>query len=1096
MEQKLYNFSLRLKGIEFIKGMILFLTVSLFFVIAITPIINLFNANYSFLSLLRFGSFLFFILIFVFLQIPVFKKYNAEKTAFLIENQIPQLKYTIINYIQLKKYFNNNTYGYSLNLISAYLENTEQLIAKYNFKNAVSAKPLKNDLRIFAAAAGLLLLLIIISPDMFAGTSSFFSNEFQNVSPSIPLKISPGNAKIFPGNDIEITAFSLKTSLNDVKIFYWTNGNEIKTQDLNRITNTKHQTLLSQITQDTKYYVTHGDMKSPEYTIQIIEKPEIRDLKVDLIFPEYTKLPPKTVNDNWIKAITGTRAKINIDCNKELKSASLKFPSGKKISMNIRKNKASGELTVKKDDNYYIELFDKDGYTNESPQYKINAVLDNPPDVKIIEPGKDITIDERMIVPLKISVLDDYGIDTVELKAEILSRNETASILLTQKPGSPQDKSLVFDYIWNLAGLGFLPGDTIIYHIEAKDNDNISGPNIGKSDTYQIRFPSLFEIYKDTEDSQTSENLKLQNVLKEQKDLKEKTEKFINSMSQGEEFDWAKEKELESIHKGEEKVKENLENILKNMKTTTDRLSKSTFIKEDTLEKIAEIQKLINEVLTAEMKELMEKINKALQQTNLSEKQKSLMETNFNQKEFEEKIDRTLNLLKRTLAEQKLEALINEVDKLANRQEKNIFPDDKAVSEEKSIKKETNDVKNDLEKLSKDLKEMDKKTSESLKEASNEMEKNELEKKMDELTKELESAVKKGGKKIDEKISSELKGLSKKLSKIQEDFKEKSMQEILSAIEKAIDYGLIISSSGNEINEMTRKNLSESRSGVSEEKRQELAGKENNLKQGVNLFEKEYKELSKKFIFINPHLADNIRKAQDNLSQSIEALKNGQTPEALSFGKEGMGKVNSITLYLIKLHEDLSDAPPGGGSGSFMEELKKLSERQENLNELTKKLDRLMKKNGGLNPQEENIFQQMAFEQSLIKQALEELEKQMQSLSEKSGSFGGTLSDMEEVEKGLKNKEADEKVQQRQRKILTRLLDAQKSIRQREAGKEWKSTTGQDFGINEAPKDLPDSFKDIKKKILSEIENMQEDKIPLEYRELVEGYFRRLSEEK
>lgn len=991
VERRLYNFHLKLKGIEFAEGIILFLTASLFFIIAIAPLANYFQHNYSFFSIMRYGSFLFLGLIFVFLQIPVLKRYNAERTALLIENRIPQLKDTIINYIQLKKYFNKNTYCYSLNLISAYLENAEKIISGYNFKDAISIKSLKNNLRIFAAVSALGLLLVAISPDMFTGTSSY--------------------------------------------------------------------------------------SKSPEPATQIVEKPEILNMQVELVFPRYTNLPPKIIKDNRIRAIAGTKAKITITCNKELKSANIK----KNIPMNVKKNNASGEIIIKKDDDYYIELRDKDGYSNESPHYEIDAIPDNPPEVQIIEPGKNITIDERMVVPLKISIYDDYGIDAVELKAEITGRNETTFIILKQK-----SENSVFNYNWNLSTLGFLPEDTISYHVEAKDNDNINGPNIGKSDTYQIRFPSLFEIYKDTEEAQSSENIKLQNVLQEQKDLKERIEKFIKSMSYGEEFDWTKEKELESIHKGEEKVKENLENILKNMQTTTDRLSKSLFVNESTLEKIAEIHELLGQVLTTEMKELLDKINKALRQIEPSEKQKSLMETQFSQKEFEEKIDRTLNLLKRIQAEQKLDALINEVNQLADRQQKNIFPNKNAIREEKSIKKETGDVRNNLEKLSQDLKETDKRASEKLKETSSEIDEKELEKKMDDLIKKLESALEKGGEKIDENVSPELKGLAKKLSEIKNDFKEKSMQEILSAIEKTIDYGLIISSSGNEINEVSPC--------ISEEKRQELAGKENNLKQGIVIFEKEYMELTKKFVFINPHLINDIQKAQENLSQSVEALTNGQTQQALYCSREGIGKVNSITFYLIKLHEELSNAPPGGGSGSFMDSLKNLSKRQENLNELTKNIDKLIKKNGGLTPQQEGILQQMAFEQSLIKQALEELEKHSQSLSEKIGNFGGTLNDMEDVEKGLKNKETDEKVQQRQRRILTRLLDAQKSIRQREAGKQWKSTSGQGFEIKEQPADLPESVKDIKKKILSEIENIPDEKIPFEYRELVEDYYKRLSE--
>lgn len=986
VEQKLYNFYLKLKGIKFLEGITLFLTASLLFIIAFTPLVNHFQHNHSFCSIMRYGSFLFLGSIFVFLQIPVLKRYNAERIALLIENRIPQLKDTIINYVQLKKYLNKNTYGYSINLISAYLENAEKTVSEYNFKNAISTKSLKTNFRIFAATSALGLSLVAISPDMFVETK-------------------------------------------------------------------------------------------PKPIIRVVEKPEILNMQVELVFPKYTNLPPKIIQDNWIRAIVGTKAKITITCNKRLKSANIK----KNIPMNVKKNSASGEITIKKDDDYYIGLRDWDGYSHKSPHYRIDATADNPPEIKIVEPGKDITIDERMVVPLKISIYDDYGIDAVELKAEITGRNETTSIILKQK-----SENHVFSYNWNLSELIFLPEDTITYHVEAKDNDNINGPNIGKSETYQIRFPSLFEIYKNTEEAQSSENIKLQNVLQEQKDLKERIEKFTKSKGYGEEFDWTKEKELESIHKGEEKVKENLENILKNMQTTTDRLSKSLFVNESTLEKIAEIQELLSQVLTTEMKELLDKINKALQQIELSEKQKSLLETQFNQKEFEEKLDRTLNLLKRIQAEQKLDALINEVNQLAERQQKNIFPNENAIREEKSIKRETSDVRDSLKKLSQDLKEMDKNVSEKLKETSNEIDEKELEKKMDDLIKKLELALEKGGEKIDENVSPELKELAKKLSEIKNDFEEKSMQEILSAIEKTIDYGLIISSSGNEINE--------SSPWLSEEKRQELAGKENNLKQGVAVFEKEYRELAKKFVFINPHLTDDIQKAQENLNQSVEALTNGQTQQALYYGKEGIGKINNTTLYLIKLHEELSNAPCGGGSGSFLDNLKNLSKRQENLNELTKNLDKLIKKNGGLTPQQEGILGQMAFEQSLIKQALEELEKQMQSLSEKIGNFGGTLNDMEDVEKGLKNKETDEKVQQRQRRILTRLLDAQKSIRQREAGRQWKSTTGKEFEINEEPADLPESVKDIKKKILSEIENIKDEKIPFEYRELVKDYYKHLSE--
>lgn len=90
-------------------------------------------------------------------------------------------------------------------------------------------------------------------------------------------------------------------------------------------------------------------------------------------------------------------------------------------------------------------------------------------------------------------------------------------------------------------------------------------------------------------------------------------------------------------------------------------------------------------------------------------------------------------------------------------------------------------------------------------------------------------------------------------------------------------------------------------------------------------------------------------------------------------------------------------------------------------------------------------LQKMAARQRALAEAMGQLEQQAQSMENLLGSLDGLGKSMEEVAKDLDENNVNERTKRLQKRILQRLLDAQRSMQRRELSRERKSNTGIDI---------------------------------------------------
>ena len=147
-------------------------------------------------------------------------------------------------------------------------------------------------------------------------------------------------------------------------------------------------------------------------------------------------------------------------------------------------------------------------------------------------------------------------------------------------------------------------------------------------------------------------------------------------------------------------------------------------------------------------------------------------------------------------------------------------------------------------------------------------------------------------------------------------------------------------------------------------------------------------------------------------------------------------------------------------------------------------------------PQLGGMAQQQMMEQ--LQEQQEKLQQQLNELlSQNPGKQNSGLSqsskDMEEVIKDFRNKQVDRKTQERQERILSRMLDSQKSLTKKDYSEKRKSTIANEI-LYDGPTGLPSDLGQKDLLLINAMNSALEEGYSIEYQKMIKKYFRNLQE--
>lgn len=214
--------------------------------------------------------------------------------------------------------------------------------------------------------------------------------------------------------------------------------------------------IVKNIRSDFEYFIATDDAVTRNFRIECVNPPSIKNVEFTIEPPEYTNTKTYTSSDTAIDALIGSKIKIKLNADKELKKSTILFNNG------LKKQGTETEIVLRSSTSFHIELENKEGNVGKTDQYVIRAIPDLLPTVAILSPEKESAIGPSDIFSPIVIAKDDYGLKTLTMFYQKKGGIEQP-IELVLKKGE------IFSFELKPEQLGLKNGDSIIYYFEATD---------------------------------------------------------------------------------------------------------------------------------------------------------------------------------------------------------------------------------------------------------------------------------------------------------------------------------------------------------------------------------------------------------------------------------------------------------------------------------------------------------------------------------------------------------------------------------------------------------------------------------------------------
>ena len=236
-----------------------------------------------------------------------------------------------------------------------------------------------------------------------------------------------------------------------------------------------------------------------------------------------------------------------------------------------------------------------------------------------------------------------------------------------------------------------------------------------------------------------------------------------------------------------------------------------------------------------------------------------------------------------------------------------------------------------------------------------------------------------------------------------------------------------------------------------------------------------------------------LGQAKAEMQNSINAMQN-QNGNMAALGQTGAMKyLNEAATMMKGKMDQMMNGGEGGGMMSMMQQMQQLSQQQMSLNKLTQQLNK-----GELTQQQQMEMQRLSQQQELIKKSLAQLNKETKESGESKGvasNLEKILEEMEEVITKMRTETLSDDLLQSQEKILSKLLDAQRSINKRDFEEQRESNSGNRFS-RESPDEINLSAEERKNKIRDELMKAIKEGYSQDYEDLIRKYYESLEKSK
>lgn len=266
------------------------------------------------------------------------------------------------------------------------------------------------------------------------------------------------------------------------------------------------------------YRVEFPGGRSDTFRVTVYEHPELRRVDARLVFPPYTGLDPKDVQDvRHISAVEGTEITLLCRMNKAVTAAVLLDEKKRELPLVLHDaDQHVYRATLKPADSqrYQVRLTDADGRINKLPaDISVRVTRNLPPVVTVPRPGRDSRVSPLEELPLKADVKDDFGL--VRFGVSVTAFGQPPTEVVLGEPVQPNVKKAQPDHLIDFEALKAQPDQMVAYYFWAEDVGPDGKRRRTSGDMYFAEVRHFEEIFRQGE-QQTREQQERQQQQQQQ----------------------------------------------------------------------------------------------------------------------------------------------------------------------------------------------------------------------------------------------------------------------------------------------------------------------------------------------------------------------------------------------------------------------------------------------------------------------------------------------------------------------------------------------------------------------------------------------------
>jgi hypothetical protein len=628
---------------------------------------------------------------------------------------------------------------------------------------------------------------------------------------------------------------------------------------------------------------------------------------------------------------------------------------------------------------------------------------------------------------------------------------ETVSILLPVRRNVLED---TLTYTWNLAALQILPGDEITYYVEVVDN---AGKGT-RSALYKVYFPTMEEIYEEVGRTEEDITEDIKAAYSEHAKENESLTRLHETLMKERQLSWPDQQKLKELLAHEEQLLDKIDEWQEELTRTIEQLEQGMVLDQQAIERLQEISRILEEIAPDELKQALAQYQKMADDPRRM--QAMIEQLQEHKEELAKALERTLELLHRYQQELALRELAETAKDLA--QQAGELDSLARAGSSQDMEAHTDEHTMNMERFAQMLDDLARAEG--------------LEQELSEALKQYAQQTRSMLSDLSATPGAHQQDLEQMSAELQQWYEQLTAGRAAHLREKLL--GML-----DELIEISKaeERLSEHGGPIDIEQQNQI------LNAARVAAESLYSQRSTS-MYITSRMAKNMAKALVNMEQAIHA----EPILHQQYTGESMRLINLVALEML---ENLEQATHGDGSSTgldkFLQQLANISQGQMMLNQSLFNLFPIPQT--GLSPQQQAQLSKLAAKQQALQEALEGLQ-QKYSGTEYQSLMDQIAHDMQETEDALYQHKLDRELIERQQKILTRLLDAQKSIRTEDYGKQRTSTPGADLVMPDRAGPLSGDLGKDELRLM--LQRALRDPLPEDYELYIREYFKRLIEER